>query len=83
MVFRRQVPLLGRCIVDFLAPGARLIVEVDGPYHAVPARRRADERRDQRLSKAGYRVLRLTAQQVLKQPEVVRALVLGALAERP
>jgi very-short-patch-repair endonuclease len=38
--FRRQVPLGNRFIVDFLAPVARLVVEVDGGYHA--RRREAD-----------------------------------------
>lgn len=79
--FRRQVPLLGSCIVDFCAPGAGLVVEVDGRYHAEPARQRADARRDRRLNKAGFRVLRLTAELVLKQPQIARDLVLKALAE--
>ena len=45
VAFRRQVPVLG-FIVDFLAPSVRLIVEVDGGYHAalkqgpVPRRQR-------------------------------------------
>lgn len=81
--FRRQVPLLGFCIVDFLAVGPRLVVEVDGPYHWAPARRRADARRDRRLSRAGYRVMRLTSAQVLEQPEVARGLVLAALPGHP
>ena len=80
--FRRQVPLLGFCIVDFFAPAAKLVVEVDGPYHAAPARRRADARRDRRLGKAGFRVLRLAAELVLTQPEKARELVLQALAEQ-
>ena len=79
--FRRQVPLLGSCIVDFFAPGAKLIVEVDGGYHATPARRRADARRDRKLGKAGLRVLRLPAELVLEQPELALELVRGALAE--
>jgi len=79
--FRRQVPLLGFGIVDFCAPGARLVVEVDGPYHGAAARQRADARRDRRLNKAGFRVLRLAAELVLKQPEMARQLVLKALAE--
>ena len=61
--FRRQVPLLGRYIADLLAPQVRLIVEVDGEYHAL--RRRHDERRDRALAAAGYRVLRLQASMVL------------------
>ena len=78
--FHRQVVLLSSCIVDFFAPAARLVVEVDGPYHAVPARRRADARRDRKLGKAGFTMLRLTAQLVLTQPDKARELTLQALA---
>lgn len=81
--FRRQVVLLGSCIVDFYCHAARLVVEVDGSYHVQPARRRADARRDRKLAKAGLRVLRLSAELVLTQPEKARALVLEALAEGP
>ena len=59
--FRRQVPL-GRFIVDFLAPSARLIVEVDGGYHR--SRQSLDARRDQLLGRMGYQVLRLEAELV-------------------
>lgn len=31
--FRRQVPIAGRFIADFVAPAVKLIVEVDGGYH--------------------------------------------------
>jgi very-short-patch-repair endonuclease len=79
--FRRQVVLLGSCIVDFYAPAAKLVVEVDGPHHTEPARRRADARRDRKLSKAGFRVLRLPASLVLGEPAKARELVLNALAE--
>jgi very-short-patch-repair endonuclease len=61
VAFRRQVPI-GRYIVDFLAPGARLVVEVDGGYHA--CRRTADARRDAWLQRQGYRVLRLDGERV-------------------
>jgi Protein of unknown function (DUF559) len=56
--FRRQVPL-GRFIADFAAVSARVVVEVDGGYHA--RRRAADARRDRALARLGYRVLRLEA----------------------
>ena len=57
--FRRQVVVAG-FIVDFLAPAQKLIVEVDGfGYHR--RRRGADARRDRRLARLGYRVLRLDA----------------------
>jgi very-short-patch-repair endonuclease len=57
VVFRRQVPLLGRFIADFFAPAQRLVIEVAGAYHG--GRARADERRDAALKRAGYRVLRI------------------------
>jgi very-short-patch-repair endonuclease len=56
--FRRQV-VIGHFIVDFLAPRKRLIVEVDGGYHAT--RVDADARRDRKLTRQGYRALRLDA----------------------
>ena len=56
--FRRQVVLQGY-IVDFFAPAARLVVEVDGAHHAL--QRGADARRDRALAAAGLRVLRLPA----------------------
>jgi very-short-patch-repair endonuclease len=63
-VFRRQVPLLGRFIADFLAPAERLVVEIDGGYHVEHPR--ADARRDAALARAGYRVLRLHAALVVR-----------------
>ncbi|HXK19423.1 MAG TPA: DUF559 domain-containing protein [Polyangiaceae bacterium] len=78
--FRRQVPVGGRYIVDFLAPVARLVVEVDGGCHS--ARRRADERRDRNLARLGYRVLRLPADLVMRQPAEAVRLVAEALGDR-
>jgi len=70
VAFRRQVPLLGRFIVDLLAPEVRLVVEIDGGYHA--ERHAADARRDRALERAGYRVLRLEAELVMRDlPEAV------------
>lgn len=57
IAFRRQV-VVGECIVDFLAPSIKLIVEVDGGYHAQV--RRADARREGELERLGYRVIRFT-----------------------
>ena len=61
---KRQVLIAERFIVDFLAPSVRLVVEVDGGYHA--RRRRADERRDAKLRRLGYRVLRIDAEPALR-----------------
>jgi very-short-patch-repair endonuclease len=74
--FRRQVPL-GRFVADFVAPSARLVVEVDGRYHA--GRCVADARRDQALARLGYRVLRPEAALVLARPLEALARVREAL----
>jgi very-short-patch-repair endonuclease len=78
VAFRRQVPVCGAYIADFLASSVRLIVEVDGGYHA--ERGQLDAVRDQRLDRAGYRVLRLPGALVLEQPLAALRLVVEALA---
>jgi len=77
--FRRQVPLGGRCIADFFAPAAKLVVEVDGPYHS--RRRGGDARRDRVLGRAGYRVLRLDDELVRERLDEAVARIRAALAE--
>jgi very-short-patch-repair endonuclease len=71
--FKRQVPLLG-CIVDFYASEAKLVVEVDGGYHA--QRVALDAKRQQRLELAGYRVVRVGSELVIKQPAIALECVL-------
>ena len=69
----------GRFIVDFVARADKLIVEVDGKWHA--QRRPADARRDRVLAQTGYRVLRLDAELVMRNlPEGV-ARIRAALTE--
>jgi very-short-patch-repair endonuclease len=79
--FRRQVPLLDRYIVDFYARSARLVVEVDGGYHAVPRIQRRDERRERRLRAAGISVMRVSNELVLGQPNAAVELIRCALRE--
>jgi very-short-patch-repair endonuclease len=76
--FRRQAVLLNHYIVDFVAPAARVVVEVDGGYHV--RRRGPDARRDEALRRDGYRVLRLEAELVMKDLARAVALVREALA---
>jgi very-short-patch-repair endonuclease len=77
VVIRRQVPLLGRFIADFLAPTQRLVIEVDGAYHS--ERKRADARRDAALDRAGYRVIRIEASLVAVDIESVLESIRAAL----
>ena len=53
--FKRQYPI-GRYIVDFVCIEKKLVVELDGPFHAM--RQAYDEERDAYLNSQGYRALR-------------------------
>src|SRR5262245_23507878 len=70
--FRRQVPI-GGFIADFVCHQARLIVEIDGGQHD-PASE-AEASRTRFLEAEGYRVLRFWNNEVLDNPEGVRAAI--------
>jgi len=76
VAFRRQFPV-GRYIVDFVAPSAKLIVEVDDRSHEL--KRAADARRDRDLARLGYRVLRIPAALVRRNVNEAVAHVVVAL----
>jgi very-short-patch-repair endonuclease len=80
-----QVPLhdragrfLGR--PDFYYPLDRLAVEYDGAHHRENLT--GDNRRQNRLVDAGYRLLRFTAADVLSAPDSIVALVRRALSAK-
>jgi very-short-patch-repair endonuclease len=77
VAFRRQVPL-DRYVVDFLAPAVQFIVEVDGLWHH--RRVAADERRDRKLVRLGYRILHLDAALVMQKPLVAVERIREAIA---
>ena len=79
VTFRRQVPVLGRFIGDLLASEVKLIVEIDGGYHA--ERAAADARRDRALVEAGYRVVRLEEELVMRDVEAAVARVAAEIEE--
>lgn len=56
-----QVPILG-WIVDFYDSSTRTVIEVDGDSHS--GKQGADEHRDQAMREAGYRVIRVTNDEV-------------------
>ena len=62
---------------DLYYPGHKLVLEYDGGTHR--DRLVADDRRQNALLRAGYRVLRFTAPDVLNAPEALVALVREAL----
>ena len=73
--FRRQA-VIGQYIVDFCCPAHKLIVEVDGESHV--GRGDADEARSRLLEQRGYRVLRVTNDDVLSNLEAVGLAILEA-----
>ncbi|WP_159005415.1 endonuclease domain-containing protein [Bradyrhizobium sp. S69] len=81
--FRRQSPM-GNYIADFVAHSCKLIVEVDGESHDFEERIRHDGRRDEWFASRGYRVLRFTNDDVMKNLEgVVLAIDLAAAQVAP
>ena len=79
--FYRQKPL-GSYIVDFYAPAARLVVEVDGSQHLDVTHAENDARRDIFLASQGLIVLRFTNLQVLQERNAVLEVIFGTLEER-
>jgi very-short-patch-repair endonuclease len=78
--FRRQSPM-GNYIADFVAHSCKLVVEVDGESHDFEERIRRDEQRDRWFASRGYRVLRFTNDDVMRNLEGVALAILQA-AER-
>lgn len=68
--FWRQ-KIIGRYIVDFCCPRAKLVVELDGAQHFDDEHIVCDRERDAYLSSLGYRVLRYTNFQINKQFKAV------------
>ena len=77
LTFRRQQPI-GPYVADFYCASARLIIELDGPFHDGPAAAQRDESRSLWLRKNGYRVLRFRNEVVWERMEAVLEEIRGA-----
>jgi len=72
--FYRQKPI-GNYIVDFYAPAAKLVVEIDGGQHFFDEGLERDKKRDAYLSTLHLKVLRFDNWQILKTlDDVLRAI---------
>ncbi|MEA3030952.1 MAG: hypothetical protein QOG13_2277 [Sphingomonadales bacterium] len=76
--FRRQ-SVVGWFIADFLCPQRALIVEVDGDTHDEAK----DRLRDDELTRRGFRVVRVTNDDVMTNMDGVLTLIAGAIATTP
>ena len=78
--FYRQRPIMG-FVVDFYAPGAKLVVEVDGSRHLAPEGALQDTQRDAVLRGLGLRVLRFDSAEVLRHVDAVTEAILRAVVD--
>jgi very-short-patch-repair endonuclease len=69
MKFYRQYSV-DTYIVDFACPAGRLVVEIDGEYHDLQGQQ--DLQRQQAIENMGWRVVRFSNAEVLKELEDVR-----------
>jgi very-short-patch-repair endonuclease len=68
MKFRRQHPI-GPYLADFACVAQRLVVELDGEYH--DATQKSDLRRQQFIESQGWKVVRFSNEEVLRDVEPV------------
>ena len=73
---RRQAPI-GNYVADFACHSARLVVELDGPRHALDEAQLHDALRTEWLESQGYKVLRFPNEVALADPNSV-AQIIGA-----
>jgi very-short-patch-repair endonuclease len=79
--FRRQHPV-GRFILDFWCPEAKLAVEVDGGVHDENEQREQDALRTALLDQYGYQVVRFRNEEVLRDLPAVEARIRDEIAAR-
>ena len=79
--FYRQRPI-GQYIVDFFAPRARLVVEVDGSQHMGKNHLQRDKNRDQYLTGSGVKVLRFDSRVILTETDAVMEVIYRTITER-
>ena len=79
--FYRQKPI-GEHIVDFFAPGAKLVVEVDGSQHMGGDHVQKDRSRDGYLASLGLKVLRFNSREVLKESDAVVEAIYQTVTEQ-
>lgn len=79
--FYRQKPI-GPYIVDFYAPAAKLVIELDGSQHLEPEHARRDAARDAFLEDQGLLVQRFNNVQALIETEEVMEEIFRLCKER-
>ena len=78
--FNRQRPVLNY-IADFMCKDLKLIIEVEGYSHTLEEVIRNDIIRQKKLEAAGFKVIRFTDAEVLKEINRVRTVISETIAQ--
>ena len=79
---RRQHPV-GGYVADFYCAKRRLIVEIDGISHDMGERPERDAQRNEWMQSCGMEVMRISASDVLRDPEGLAASLVGLCSGAP
>jgi very-short-patch-repair endonuclease len=78
--FQEQVLMFNKFLVDVLIPSKNVIIQWDGEYwHTKPKRVLLDKSQDAYLKKCGYKVLRITDQEIKNNSKEVYANITRAI----
>jgi very-short-patch-repair endonuclease len=80
--FRKQHPI-DPYVADFYCSAAKLVIELDGMGHDLGNRPARDEKRDTFLRERGYRLFRIAAAEVLRDPDAVAQSIIAYAAANP
>jgi very-short-patch-repair endonuclease len=80
--FRKQHPI-DPYVADFYCSAAKLVIELDGIAHDLGDRPERDEMRDAFLAEHGYRLFRISATDVLRDPDAIAQSIVAYAAANP
>ncbi len=76
--FRRQ-HIIGNYIVDLVCLDKSLVVEIDGSIHQLPENKKSDEVRTNWLTNQGFKVIRISNEDVLNKTDATLELIISTL----
>jgi very-short-patch-repair endonuclease len=74
---------IGRFTADFCFTKPRVVVEVEGPFHDTPQHEKHDRERMNYLTNIGYRVLRISTEQIGEDVDSVARFVVAEALRAP
>ncbi|WP_336980217.1 endonuclease domain-containing protein [Altererythrobacter fulvus] len=80
--FRKQHPI-GDLVADFYCDATKTVIEVDGLAHDLGTQPESDLKRDTAFRARGYRVVRIPAVEVFRDPTAMVEAILAACHSAP